>query len=129
MDSETEKPVWLQIYFGISLILFIFGVIVTITDRSGYGAIVTIPLIIISVILFGISYGVYYWKKRNKKLIGNLILWPLFLIPVGFTLWQIVQTTIWYSTVGLQGWPIFIFTIIMSVLLLILLIILNKNEK
>ncbi|MEK6835712.1 MAG: hypothetical protein AABX55_01700 [Nanoarchaeota archaeon] len=129
MYSQTRKPIWLWVYYIISFLLFIFGIIGTLTDKSGFAIIVTIPLILISILLAGISYGVYYWKSHNKKLIGNLILWPLFLISAGFLLWEIINIVIWYNVSGFSGWPLLIFTIVMSLLTLTLLIILNKKDK
>ena len=127
MDSGTEKPLWIKIYYGISVVLIIFAVIGTFTDTSGFAILATGPTAIFGILLAGLAYGVYYSKKIGKKLTMNIILGSFFLISIGFLLFIIINTATYYNVSGLTGWPIILFFLLSFVLLLGLLLILNRK--
>ncbi|OGI71001.1 hypothetical protein A3B84_02380 [Candidatus Nomurabacteria bacterium RIFCSPHIGHO2_02_FULL_35_13] len=129
MNLENKKPIWLWSYYTVSAILFIFGVMVTLMDKTGFTILIAGPIMISGVLLASLSYTVYRSKKNNKKTIVNFILWVLFILFTSSLVWQIIQITIWFKTVGFQGWPIVIGNLILFVLFLILIIILNKKEE
>lgn len=129
MNTENKKPTWLLIYYTVSAIFFIFGVILTLIDKTGFAILATGPIMLLGVLLASLSYFVFRSKKNNKKTIINFILWILFLLSVSNLFWMIIQITIWFKTVGFQGWPVITGNFILVALFLILIIILNKKEE
>lgn len=127
MNLDIKKPTWVKIYYGISLILIIFAVVEEFKDTSGFGILVAGPIAILGILLAGLALGVYYSKKIGKTLIINIILWLFFLVAIGYLLFSIVNTISYYSVSGLSGWPITLFFLLASALLLGLLIILNRK--
>lgn len=127
-EQRNHKPVWFWFYSLICLVLFLFGLYVLLVDTTGYGSLVAIPSMILGIIMLVISYSVYYWKKNNKKLIGNLILGTILLFIIGFFIYGIIQTVIWYDVVGIRPQYLIIDTVFMM-LFLKLLIVLNKREE
>lgn len=121
MSSDTKKPMWSKIYYGISIILILFAIIGTFIDKSGFAIITTGPIAIFGILLAGFAYGVYYSKKVGKKLTMNIILWLFFLISTLYFLYGLALME------GSRTVAVLIFLLICSLLMLELLIILNKD--
>ena len=128
MNPENKKPFWLWIYYVISFVPFIFGLYIILTDKTGFGILIAGPLILVGVLLAIASYFTYRSKKNNKRVVANSILWPLFLVSTSILIYEIIQIITWFKVVGFQGWPGLLGELIVSILLLILIIVLNKRN-
>ena len=128
MNQENRKPLWLWTYYIISLVFFILGVVIVLTDKTGFGILVAWPLGLAGILFAIISYIVYRSKRSNKRIMTNVILWIPFLLSVATLIWVIIQMATWFDTSAFQGWPILIGNLILSIILLVLIIILNKRS-
>jgi len=130
MNLENKKPVWLLVYYAISAVLFIFGIMATLVDKSGFAILATGPIMLFAVSLSALSYFVYRSRKKAKKILANITLWVLFVLSVGLLMWQSATSFAWYKTVTyIISSPLFLGELFLCALIFVLIVILNKREN
>jgi len=122
-----DKPVWLRFYYGLAIILILFSIIATLTDRTGFAILATGPLFGIALVILGLAHLTNYCITNNKKALGNWIIGPFFILVLGFIIYVIIQRFIWFSTLGYGNLGVIFGIVIFNLLLLFLLVKLNKK--